>query len=71
VPGLAVDVQGSYNAQNQIVANTVKFKGSSLQTATDIQAGVAPVQQQEQTQQQEIMQQQAKLQQQQQQLRAE
>jgi OmpA-OmpF porin, OOP family len=71
VPGLAVDVQGSYNAQNQIVANDVKFKGSSLQTATDIQAGVAPVQQQEQAQQQEIAQQQAKLQQQQQQLSAE
>ena len=71
VPGLAVDVQGSYNAQNQIVANTVKFKGSSLQTATDIQAGVAPVQQQEQAQQQQITQDQAKLQQQQQQLKAE
>ena len=61
VPGLAVDVQGSYNAQNQIVANTVKFKGSSLRTATDIQAGVAPVQQQEQAQQQEIARQQQEL----------
>ena len=71
VPGLSVQVQGSYNAQNQIVANDVKFKGSSLQTATDIQAGVAPVQQQEQAQQQELAQQQAKLQQQQQQLKAE
>jgi outer membrane protein OmpA-like peptidoglycan-associated protein len=54
VPGLAVDVQGSYNAQNQIVADTVKFKGSGLKTAMDIQAGVAPVQQQEQTQQKEL-----------------
>jgi OOP family OmpA-OmpF porin len=71
VPGLSVSVQGSYNAQNQLVANTVRFKGSSLQTATDIQAGVAPVQQQEQTQQQELAQQEAKLQQQQQQLTAE
>ena len=71
VPGLSVSVQGNYNAQNQFVANTVRFKGSSLQTATDIQAGVAPVQQQEQTQQQELAQQEAKLQQQQQQLTAE
>jgi outer membrane protein OmpA-like peptidoglycan-associated protein len=71
VPGLAVDVQGSYNAQNQLVANTVRFKGSNLQTATDIQAGVAPVQQQEQAQQQELAQQEAKLQQQQQQLKVE
>jgi OmpA-OmpF porin, OOP family len=61
VPGLAVEVQGTYNAQNQIVANTVKFKSSSLQTATDIQAGVTPVQQQEQAQQQQIAQQQQQL----------
>lgn len=61
VPGLAVEVKGNYNAQNQIVADTVKFKGSSLQTATDIQAGVAPVHQQEQAQQKEIAQQQQEL----------
>src|SRR5262250_311306 len=45
VPGLAVQVKGTYNAQNQLVADTVKFNGKSLQTATDIQAGVTPVQQ--------------------------
>jgi outer membrane protein OmpA-like peptidoglycan-associated protein len=54
VPGLAVEVHGSYNAQNQMVADTVKFKGSNLKTAMDIQAGVAPVEQQEQVQQQEL-----------------
>ena len=54
VPGLPVEVQGSYNAQNQMVADTVKFKGSNLKTAMDIQAGVAPVQHQEQVQQQEL-----------------
>ena len=48
VPGLQVQVQGNYNAQNQLVANTVKFNGKNLQTATDIQAGVTPVEQQEQ-----------------------
>ena len=71
VPGLQVQVQGNYNAQNQLVANTVKFNGKNLQTATDIQAGVAPVEQQTQQQQQELAQQQAKLQQQQAQLTAE
>ena len=65
VPGLAVKVKGSYNAQNQLVADTVQFNGKSLQTATDIQAGVAPVEQQTQQQKQELAQQQAKLQQQQ------
>ena len=49
-PGLQIQVQGNYNAQNQFVANTVKFNGKDLQTATDIQAGVTPVEQQEQAQ---------------------
>jgi len=62
VPGLSVQVKGSYNAQNQVIADTVKFNSKALQTATDIQAGVAPVEQQTQQQQQEIAQQQAKLQ---------
>src|SRR5271170_2980827 len=70
VPGLQVQVQGNYNAQNQLVANTVKFNGKNLQAATDIQAGVTPVEQQEQAQQQELAQQQAKLQQQQAQIQA-
>src|SRR5271157_6580911 len=61
VPGLQVQVQGSYNAKNQLVANTVKFNGKNLQTATDIQAGVTPVEQQEQAQQQKLAQQQAQL----------
>jgi len=71
VPGLAVQVKGSYNAQNQVVADTVKFNGKSLQTATDIQAGVTPVEQQAQQEQQQLTQQQAKLQEQQQQLQKE
>jgi outer membrane protein OmpA-like peptidoglycan-associated protein len=62
VPGLACQVQGSYNTQNQLVASTVKFNGSSLKTATDIQAGVAPVEQQAQQQQQELAQEQAQIQ---------
>jgi outer membrane protein OmpA-like peptidoglycan-associated protein len=71
VPGLAVQVKGAYNSQNQLVADTVKFSGKSLQTATDIQAGVAPVEQQSQQQQQQIAQQQSQIQQQQAQLQQE
>jgi outer membrane protein OmpA-like peptidoglycan-associated protein len=68
VPGLQVQVQGNYNAQNQLVADTVKFNSKNLQTATDIQAGVTPVEQQEQAAQEKLAQQQAELKQQQQQL---
>src|SRR5580704_4607712 len=62
VPGLPVEVKGSYNAQNQMVADNVKFKGSDLKTASDIQAGVAPVQAQEQAQMQQMQQQEAQIQ---------
>ena len=43
VPGLEVQVQGTYDPQQQLVASSVKFNSKSLQTASDIQAGVAPV----------------------------
>ncbi len=78
IPGLPVQVQGSYNAQNQLVADTVKFKGDDLRNAEDIQAGVDPTAQQAQANQQQIQQseqqiqaEKLKLQQQQQQLQAE
>ena len=61
VPGLAVEVEGNYNANNQLVADTVKFKASNLQAAVDIQAGVAPVEQQEQQQQQQLQQEQKQI----------
>jgi OmpA-OmpF porin, OOP family len=56
IPGLPVQVQGTYNAQNQLVANTIKFKGDDLKTAEDFQAGLAPTQQQVQANQQQIQQ---------------
>ena len=62
VPGLQVQVKGSYNAQNQLVADTVKFNGKNLQTATDIQAGVTPVEQQEQAQKAQEAKQEAQIQ---------
>ena len=40
IPGLAVQVEGTYDAQNQLVATSVKFKGDDLEQAQAIQAGV-------------------------------
>jgi OOP family OmpA-OmpF porin len=45
IPGLPVQVKGSYNPQNQLVADSVKFKGSELKTAMDAQAGLQPTEQ--------------------------
>jgi OOP family OmpA-OmpF porin len=56
VPGLPVEVKGTYNAQQQLVADSVKFKGSELKNAQDIQAGVAPAEAQLQAQQQQLQQ---------------
>jgi len=66
VPGLAVEVQGSTNAQGQVLADKVRFKASDLKSAQDIQAGVAPVEAQLQAQQQQMTQQESQIQQQQQ-----
>ena len=56
VPGLSVQVKGSYNAQNQLVADQVKFSSSAFNTAQDIQAGLAPTEAQVQANQQQIQQ---------------
>jgi len=40
IPGLAVQVEGTYDNQNQLVAKTVKFKGNDLEKAQAIQAGL-------------------------------
>jgi len=66
IPGLPVQVQGSYNAQNQLVANVVKFKGDDLKNAEDQQAGLAPTEQQVQANQQQIQQSEQQIQAQQQ-----
>jgi outer membrane protein OmpA-like peptidoglycan-associated protein len=66
VPGLFVQVKGSNNAQNQLVAETVKFSGSDLKAAMDSQAGLVPTQQKVQQSQQEIQQNQAQIKEQQQ-----
>jgi outer membrane protein OmpA-like peptidoglycan-associated protein len=40
IPGLAVKVEGTYNNDNQLVAKSVSFKGSDLERAKSIQAGL-------------------------------
>ncbi|MGC2110447.1 MAG: OmpA family protein [Candidatus Korobacteraceae bacterium] len=40
IPGLAVQVEGTYNDQNQLVAKSVAFKGNDLEQAQSIQAGL-------------------------------
>jgi OOP family OmpA-OmpF porin len=61
VPGLFVQVKGSNNDQNQLVADTVKFNGSDLKAAMDSQAGLVPTQEKVQESQQEIKQSQAQI----------
>ena len=57
VPGLAVQVEGSYNDKQQIVASKVRFKGNDLEQAQAIQAGVHQTQQQAQKNEAELQQQ--------------
>jgi outer membrane protein OmpA-like peptidoglycan-associated protein len=71
VPGLSVEVRGSYNAQNQLVAEGVTFHGSDLKIAQDIQAGITPTEQQVQQSQKQIQAQEQQIQQQRQLLQAE
>ena len=70
VPGLSVDVKGYVNDHNQLVAGTVTFHGSDLQTAQDIQAGLAPTQQAVAQNQTQIQAQEKQIKQQQQEIQA-
>ncbi|HKD08611.1 MAG TPA: OmpA family protein [Bryobacteraceae bacterium] len=40
IPGLAIEAEGAYNPEKQLVATSVKFKGSDLQRAQAINAGL-------------------------------
>jgi outer membrane protein OmpA-like peptidoglycan-associated protein len=40
IPGLAIEAEGAYNDQHQLVAKSVKFKGDDLKEAKAIQAGM-------------------------------
>jgi outer membrane protein OmpA-like peptidoglycan-associated protein len=65
IPGLKVKVEGNYDAQNQLVATSITFKGNDLEDAQATQAGVQPAQEQIQQTQLELDQQKLALQQQQ------
>jgi OmpA-OmpF porin, OOP family len=54
IPGLRVEVKGNTNAQGQLVATVINFNKQDLQTASMIQAGLAPTQQQVQGNKQAI-----------------
>jgi outer membrane protein OmpA-like peptidoglycan-associated protein len=41
IPGLPIQVEGSLNADGQLVATKIRFKGDDLQQAQAIQAGVS------------------------------
>ena len=68
IPGLQVQVEGSYDAQGQLVASSVKFKGNDLEDAQTIQAGMQPAKEQIQQSQEELAQQKAALDRQQQEM---
>jgi OmpA-OmpF porin, OOP family len=71
IPGLPVQVEGSTNDQGQLVADSVKFKGSDLKAAMDAQAGLQPTVEAQKADQQALAAQQAALAAQQAQLSAE
>jgi outer membrane protein OmpA-like peptidoglycan-associated protein len=71
IPGLPVQVKSTINDKHQLVAHTVKFKASDLKTAQDIQAGLAPTQQEVQANAPQISANQQKIEAEQQQIQAE
>jgi outer membrane protein OmpA-like peptidoglycan-associated protein len=64
IPGLSIQVEGTYDAQNELVATSVKFKGNDLEQAQAIQAGVHETAKQTQANQSELEKQNALLQEQ-------
>jgi outer membrane protein OmpA-like peptidoglycan-associated protein len=54
IPGLPVQVEGTMNAQSELVATKVRFKGNDLEQARAIQAGVHQTQHQAAVNQAEI-----------------
>jgi OOP family OmpA-OmpF porin len=62
IPGLAVKVEGSYNDQHELVAQSVRFKGNDLQRAEAIQAGMHETKAQVQQSKEELERQNAALQ---------
>jgi len=61
IPGLPIQVEGNINADNQLVATKIRFKGDDLQQAQAIQAGLAETNQQAQQNKAELEKQNAEL----------
>ena len=61
IPGLPIQVEGTYNQKNQLVAKTIRFKGNDLEQAQAIQAGLAETAQQAQQNKEELEKQNAAL----------
>jgi OmpA-OmpF porin, OOP family len=61
IPGLPIQVEGTYNAQNQLLAKTIRFKGNDLEQAQAIQAGLAETSQKAQQNKEELEKQNAAL----------
>ena len=61
IPGLPVKVEGVHDAQNQLVATDVKFKGNDLEQAKAIQAGMHETKVKNEEQEAELAKQKAEL----------
>ena len=70
IPGLPIDVEGTNNAENQLVAKSIKFKGNDLEQAQAIQAGMHETQTQTNKNEAELEKQNAELKAQNEQLQA-
>jgi outer membrane protein OmpA-like peptidoglycan-associated protein len=70
IPGLPIEVEGADNAENQLVATKIRFKGNDFQQAQAIQAGMHEQEKLNEQQQAELAKQNAELKEQQTQLTA-
>lgn len=61
IPGLPIQVEGTYNEKHQLVAKTIRFKGNDFEQAQAIQAGLAETAQQAQQNKEELEKQNAAL----------
>ncbi len=61
IPGLQIQVEGTYDAQKQLTAKLIKFKGSDLEQAQAIQAGLHQTQAETQRNREDLQQQEAAL----------
>ena len=61
IPGLAIQVEGTYDSKNQLMATKIRFKGEDLEQAQAIQAGLAETAAQAQANKEQLEQQNAAL----------